>query len=124
MIKDGVTGQMRMATTLGKPADGMLWCSGFDRQPHQVPADEIYPKTCRCKACRSACNVLYKAIAPRRADTRTVTTRAPSETDDRYVEPGRVPPGNNGIPVPLPTWGYVPPERSHRAMHYSDKVLA
>lgn len=122
MIRDGITGQKRMASLYGAPAEGMLWCSGFEITPHQVPAEEIVPKTCRCRDCRHRFDAQYRNLAPRRAEVRE-NRRGPSESDVRYVEPGRLPPGNHGH-IPLPTWGYVPPERKHRALRYSEKAVA
>ena len=124
MIKDGITGQKRMAKLYGSPASGMLWCSGFETEPHQVPAGEIYPNTCRCRDCRSRCNEQYRNLAPKRVDVRQ-NRRAPTESDVRYVEPGRNPPSNEGaLTIALPSWGYVPLDRSPSrvAARYDEKV--
>lgn len=120
MNKDGVTGQKRMATLHGKPAEGMLWCSGFEIEPHQVPAEQIPAGRCRCSECLSRYNEQYRARVPR-TESRSTRAGGPVESDDRYVPPGRVPPGNDGR-IPLKSWGYVPPEQHHRfdAGKYAD----
>lgn len=113
MSRVRVTGQYKMALRYGTPEPGMAWCSGYECERHQVPVDQIYPKTCRCKKCRSRCNEQYRHVSGKRVDNRPYRG-SPSEADVRYIEPGRLPPRNDGIPIPLPSWGYGRPETSRR----------
>lgn len=89
-----------IAEKLGLPPPGKRWCTGYDREPHQVDASEIIPASCRCRACKAAYSRKHHA-ALQSVMVGRVQRRVTESGWDRSPRPG-----NDGNLV-MPHWGYL-----------------
>lgn len=88
-------GRRNLNQRFGTPEPGHTWCSGYRREPHQIPIAEASGVKGRCKACKAAYMQHYKEG----------NTGAAGHYERLVnVEMTRAP-GNSGR-LNLPQWGY------------------